>query len=555
MEEGRSDLKEASRLERALSAESGGGGGDSGSDSGRKKFMRLLRLFFACMVSGGIQYGWALQLSLLSPYSQTLGISHTYVSLTWICGPISGFVVQPIVGYYSDRCTMRIGRRRPFILAGCLVICISVMLIGFSADIGRRLGDTKEHCSTYTGPRWSAAIVYIAGFWFLDFANNTVQGPARAMMADISGEQFIHVLILKLDYIEPQEEEKRVIRRLRCSGTPWTQRRPGDLSLWMAIGSILGYLAGANAKWHEWFPSLKTAACCDACANLKGAFFTAVALIVISMTVTMLLADEKPLYKVDVDTSSGGGWSAFGDLFKSFKNLSPAMFKVLAVTAITWLSWFPFFQYNTDWMGREIYHGDPHGKGVKADSYNAGVREGAVGLLLCSISLGVTSFLIPKLCRKLTSKVVWSISNFLVFIIMTVMVVVGMVSMKGYRPSLSATLTGSDPTLKAIALTIFALIGVPQAVLFSVPWVVASEVAAEEGGGQGLTVGVLNIAIVVPQLIIALTAGPIDGAFNKGNTPAFGIGGAFAFICAVLALFLLPKTRGISHAAVVASGH
>nr|AAY43226.1 sucrose transporter BoSUT1 [Bambusa oldhamii] len=525
MEEGRSDLKEASRLERALSAESGGGGGDSGSDSGRKKFMRLLRLFFACMVSGGIQYGWALQLSLLSPYSQTLGISHTYVSLTWICGPISGFVVQPIVGYYSDRCTMRIGRRRPFILAGCLVICISVMLIGFSADIGRRLGDTKEHCSTYTGPRWSAAIVYIAGFWFLDFANNTVQGPARAMMADIS------------------------------AGHHGPSVGQAIFSLWMAIGSILGYLAGANAKWHEWFPSLKTAACCDACANLKGAFFTAVALIVISMTVTMLLADEKPLYKVDVDTSSGGGWSAFGDLFKSFKNLSPAMFKVLAVTAITWLSWFPFFQYNTDWMGREIYHGDPHGKGVKADSYNAGVREGAVGLLLCSISLGVTSFLIPKLCRKLTSKVVWSISNFLVFIIMTVMVVVGMVSMKGYRPSLSATLTGSDPTLKAIALTIFALIGVPQAVLFSVPWVVASEVAAEEGGGQGLTVGVLNIAIVVPQLIIALTAGPIDGAFNKGNTPAFGIGGAFAFICAVLALFLLPKTRGISHAAVVASGH
>jgi solute carrier family 45, member 1/2/4 len=87
-------------------------------------------------------------------------------------------------------------------------------------------------------------------------------------------------------------------------------------SLWMALGSVLGYLAGANAKWHEyvdlaiyipiivslrpfveiverrmhvlvllirtcmsivrWFPWLKTAACCDACANLKGAFLTAV---------------------------------------------------------------------------------------------------------------------------------------------------------------------------------------------------------------------------------------------------------------------------------------
>uniref|UniRef100_A0A453MI81 Uncharacterized protein n=1 Tax=Aegilops tauschii subsp. strangulata TaxID=200361 RepID=A0A453MI81_AEGTS len=92
-------------------------------------------------------------------------------------------------------------------------------------------------------------------------------------------------------------------------------------------------------------------------------------------------------------------------------------------------------------------------------------------------------------------------------------------------------------------LSLFVLIGIPQAVLFSVPWAVASKVA--DDGGQGLAIGVLNIGIVVPQqLIIVLTAGPIEKAFGKGNTPAFGIGCAFAFICAVLALILLPKTRG-----------
>lgn len=57
------------------------------------------------------------------------------------------------------------------------------------------------------------------------------------------------------------------------------------------------------------------------------------------------------------------------------------------------------------------------------------------------------------------------------------------------------------------------------------------------------------------QLVIALGAGPIDGAFNKGNTPAFGIGAVFAFICAVLALILLPRTRGVSNATVMAGGH
>lgn len=278
-------------------------------------------------------------------------------------------------------------------------------------------------------------------------------------------------------------------------------------------------------------------------------------LIIISMSVTLWLAGEERLVKQDVDASSGGACSAFVDLFKSLKNLPPAMYSVLAVTAVTWLSWFPFFQYNTDWMGREIYHGEPQGAGAKADAFNAGVREGAVGLLFCSIALGVASFLIPKLCRKLTSRVVWAISNLMVFALMTIMVVLGMVSMKGYNASLTAGLTGPDPTFKGIALTVFALIGIPQSVLFSVPWAVASEVTAEEGGGQGLAIGVLNIAIVLPQLVIALTAGPIDGAFNKGNTPAFGIGAAFALICAVLALGVLPKTRGVSNATVMAGGH
>ncbi|XBI95613.1 hypothetical protein VPH35_032040 [Triticum aestivum] len=475
MEDGRSDAKEASMVELAASLEKVRqieGGGDGDNVDGNKKLWGLLRLFMACMVSGGIQYGWALQLSLLSPYSQTLGIPHQYVSLTWICGPIAGFVVQPIVGYYSDRCTARMGRRRPFILVGCIIICVSVLLIGFSADIGRALGDTKEHCSVSTGPRWAAAAIYIVGFWFLDFANNTVQGPARAMMADLS------------------------------AGNHGPNVGQAVFCLWMAIGNVLGYTAGANGKWHEWFPWLKTHACCDACANLKGAFLTAVLLIIISMTVTLYLAGEKQLDKADFQASSGHGCiSAFGDLFKSLKNLPPPMFKLLAVTGITWLAWFPFFQYDTDWMGREIYHGVP--QGPKASVYDAGVREGAIGLLLGSITLGATSFLIPKLCRKLTSKVVWSISNFMVFGIMTAMVVVGLISTKGYNAALTANLTGPDPKLKAIALTLFALIGIPQAVLFSVPWAVASEVVAAEeddGQGQGLAIGVLNIAIVVPQV-------------------------------------------------------
>ncbi|XP_066320480.1 sucrose transport protein SUT5-like [Miscanthus floridulus] len=372
----------------------GGGGEKNGGGNGnasRKPPIGIVRLFLACMFSGGIHTVlhvhvvfctvlWCLLVHVWFSDNfhswpdrclayATLGILHSYVSLTWICGPIAGFVVQPIVGYYSDRCTSKMGRRRPFILAGCIIICLSVMIIGFSADIGRRMGNTKQ-CSTFTGSRWYAAAVYIVGFRFLDFANNTVQGPARAMMADLA------------------------------AGQHGPNIGQAIFSLWMALGSVLGYLAGANAKWHEWLPWLKTAACCDACANLKGAFLTAVILIILTMSVTLWLAGEELLDKEHVDDASVSECSAFVDLFKSLTNLPPAMFSVLAVTSVTCLSWFPFIQYNTDWMVREILHGEPQGAGGKADLYDAGVREGAVGLLFCSIALGVTSFLTPKLCRK-----------------------------------------------------------------------------------------------------------------------------------------------------------
>ena len=111
-----------------------------------------------------------------------------------------------------------------------------VMMIGFSADIGRRLGDTKdkEHCSSFTGSRWYAAAVYIVGFWFLDFANNTVQGPARAMMADLAGEH-----VFRWRFLSELDHTHAAQRRISdanvclfiycCSWTARPQRWPGHL--------------------------------------------------------------------------------------------------------------------------------------------------------------------------------------------------------------------------------------------------------------------------------------------------------------------------------------
>lgn len=130
----------------------------------------LRKIILVASIAAGVQFGWALQLSLLTPYVQLLGIPHTWAAFIWLCGPISGLLVQPIVGYYSDNCSSRFGRRRPFIAAGAALVAVAVFLIGFAADLGHAAGD-----SFGKGSKPRAIAVFVVGFWILDVANNMLQ--------------------------------------------------------------------------------------------------------------------------------------------------------------------------------------------------------------------------------------------------------------------------------------------------------------------------------------------------------------------------------------------
>ncbi|WOL05385.1 sucrose transport protein SUT4 isoform X2 [Canna indica] len=531
----------------------------------QKNGSSLKTLVLSCMVAAGVQFGWALQLSLLTPYIQTLGIEHAFSSFIWLCGPITGFVVQPCVGIWSDKCHSKYGRRRPFILLGCLMISFAVTLIGFSADIGFFLGDTNEHCSTYKGPRWRAAVVFVIGFWMLDLANNTVQGPARALLADLSSP-----------------DQCNSANAIFCS--------------WMAVGNILGFSSGSSGLWHRWFPFLTTKACCEDCGNLKAAFLVAVVFLIFCMFVTLYFAKEIPLEretaqhlsdsspllndpeqyqhestqtkleKVDnhhfsemdgktrmdasfdfqhsseegkVEALNGPG-AVLVNILTSLRHLPSGMHSVLLVMALTWLSWFPFFLFDTDWMGREVYHGNPSGDATQRKDYRQGVREGAFGLLLNSVVLGASSFFVDPMCRKIGTKSVWAISNFTVFICMAATTVISLLSMsKGFH-SIQHVIGGNDG-IKIAALVIFSVLGFPLAITYSVPFSMTAELTAGTGGGQGLATGVLNLAIVVPQMVVAIGAGPWDALFGGGNIPAFAVASVFSFAAGVLAVIKLPK--------------
>ncbi|XP_077250002.1 sucrose transport protein SUC3-like isoform X2 [Tasmannia lanceolata] len=435
--------------------------------------------------------------------------------------------------------------------------------------IGYLLGDTKEHCSTYKGTRTRAAIVFVVGFWMLDLANNTVQGPARALLADLSGP-----------------DQRNLSNAIFCS--------------WMALGNILGFSSGASGNWHRWFPFLTSRACCEACGNLKAAFLVAVVFLTICTIVTLHFAKEVPFVakatphmsdsapllndtqqsaselpnmnseKPNGDHPSGinpmtgktiavnsmhpdsevkddqnevftdGPGAVLVNLLTSMRHLPPAMHSVLLVMALSWLSWFPFFLFDTDWMGREVYHGDPKGSPDEIAAYDGGVREGAFGLLLNSIVLGISSFLIEPMCRRIGVRVVWAMSNFIVFICMAGTAIITLCSLSEYSNGIQHVIE-VNRAIRIASLVVFALLGFPLSITYSVPFSVTAELTADSGGGQGLAIGVLNLAIVVPQMIVSLGAGPWDALFGGGNIPAFVLASISAFAAGVVAFLKLPN--------------
>lgn len=392
----------------------------------------LRKIISVASIAAGIQFGWALQLSLLTPYVQLLGIPHKWSSLIWLCGPVSGMIVQPIVGYYSDRCTSRFGRRRPFIVAGAALVAVAVILIGYAADLGHVMGDKLDKT-----PKTWAILIFGLGFWFLDVANNTLQGPCRAFLADLSGG-----------------DAKK------------TRLANAFFSFFMAVGNVLGYAAGSYTNLHKMFPFTVTKACDMYCANLKSCFFLSITLLLI-VTITSLWYVKDKQWSPEKEASSSDEDNKktpfFGEIYGAFKVMKRPMWMLLIVTALNWIAWFPFLLFDTDWMGREVYGGDSGGDNKMKKLYNDGVHVGALGLMLNAIVLGFVSLGVEWFGQKMGgARRLWGVVNFILAVCLAMTVLVTKLA-EAHRRTVGA-FAGPTGGIKAGALTLFALLGIPLAV-------------------------------------------------------------------------------------------
>jgi len=110
----------------------------------------------------GIQFGWGLQMANMSSIYQYLGAKPEELALLWLAAPLTGLILQPIIGYCSDRTWNPLGRRRPYFLAGA--VCASAALILM--------------------PNASALWMAVGLLWILDASVNLSMEPFRAFVAD-----------------------------------------------------------------------------------------------------------------------------------------------------------------------------------------------------------------------------------------------------------------------------------------------------------------------------------------------------------------------------------
>lgn len=126
----------------------------------RLSFWQIWNMNFGFL---GIQFGYALQNANVSRIFETLGANLETIPILWIAAPVTGLIVQPIIGHYSDKTWGRLGRRRPYFLVGAILASLALIIMPNSPTL------------------WVAAGM----LWIMDASINVSQEPFRAFVGDL----------------------------------------------------------------------------------------------------------------------------------------------------------------------------------------------------------------------------------------------------------------------------------------------------------------------------------------------------------------------------------
>ncbi|TYZ65762.1 hypothetical protein PybrP1_007592 [[Pythium] brassicae (nom. inval.)] len=431
-----------------------------------------------------IQMTWSAQWAALGPYLGTM-LPPYAVQLAQIIGPATGILVAPTVGVFSDNCTSRWGRRRPFLFVASLLSVVCWALMGYTRQFGEALGDYGSgQDGEPTRRPWTAAFTVFFYLW-MDVSVNVVQTPMYLMIADFSGDR-------------------------QTLGASIGQG-------WSTIGSILvaGYIYAFGAA-HKSLRSF-------------------LAMLSVVMLVTVLLAcfvgRETPLAESRMAHAGGGAWQqirfAFGAIYAGLKGLP----RVLVVYCVVFFCvMYGYTAYNGNkgqFFGYEVYGGEAEGADVcgsadhppcsmQQDAFNDGVSTaGGSTDLLFNIVGYLFSWALPVLVKHFGAK--WVLVGSLV------------------PQSLLMVMAFTRVVWVDVAIVI--LTSLSQTTVFALLVPVIVHVFGD-AGGLGVYVGALNSANCFGQLLNFVVGAAIVETPLGYKLPVF-VGGVMSFIGVVIAAFFL----------------
>lgn len=424
----------------------------------------------------GIQFGFALQNANASRILQTFGAEIEHLGWFWLAAPITGMLVQPIVGHYSDRTWTRLGRRRPYFLFGALFTALALIFM-----------PNSEMLATVIPPMFVGAGMLM----IMDASINVSMEPFRALVAD------------KL---------------------PLDQRTLGFSvqSTLIGLGAVVGsWITYALA---EWFGVSKVAAEGSIPDNVVFSFYIGAAVLVTTIIWTVVTTREYSPKQMEEfghspkkeshDVVARKKDSGILEIFKDFAAMPRTMKQLGVVQFFSWLALFGMWVYTTPAIAQHIY-GLPV-TDTSSETYNdAGNWVG----ILFGVYNGVAAlfaFALPWMARRTSRKTTHAIS--------LLVGAAGLLSMWFIK----------DATLLILPMI---AIGIAWASILSMPYAILS--GALPAAKMGIYMGLFNFFITIPQIVNGVFSGPVlKSLFGSQAIFALVIAGVSLLIAAASVYFV-----------------
>ncbi len=451
----------------------------------RLNFWQILTMNFGFF---GVQFSFGLQQSNMSAIYKYLGAEEAELPLLWLAGPVTGLVVQPIIGAISDGTwSPKLGRRKPFFLIGALIASISLVFMPYSSSI------------------WMAAGL----LWILDAANNIALEPYRAFISDKLPEKQYSFGFLVQSFFTGL-------------GTTLANFTP-------AILVSFGVLALSD-KMDNGIP-----------VSTYWAFGIGAAASIITILITVLTTSEYPpsekeLEEIQKAKAQGNVISrTVKDIVEAFKVMPLTMKQLIPVMFFPWYAMFCYWQYLTSALSLSLYDTlDQNTVYFNQAQLLTGNLNGTYNIICFLIAFA----LIP-IARKLGAKRLHFIS-----------LVIGGSALL-CMPLLNDTTVlftipiGSGIEVAQIYLFSFGL-GITWASMMAMPYeMLASSIPT---GKTGVYMGIFNMFIVIPMIIQIFSVQYfVYDLVGQNPINIIRLAGVFLIIGGVFSLFVSqPQNKGLA---------